>query len=97
MTSITVINVTRDHLTSLVEMTALSWSMMREDVSVEPKNDSLCCVFCHSEDPDDNGQPVRNEVCACRGDAGCFHLSCLVEFAKMKTTEASCVCLEKIW
>ena len=97
MTSMPVVDATRDNLTSLVAMIATSWSMMREEVSVEPKEDSLCCVYCQSEEPDDNGQPVRNEVCACRGDSGCFHLSCLVEFAKTKTREASRVCLDKFW
>ena len=97
MSSVPMIDVTRDHLTRLVAVIAISWSMMREEVSVEPKNDSLCCVFCQSEDPDEYGQPVRNEVCACRGDAGCFHLSCLAKFAKTKTREARRVCLDTFW
>eukprot|EP00956_Cyclotella_meneghiniana_P039573 scaffold174530_cov36-Cyclotella_meneghiniana.AAC.1 len=57
--------------------------------------------FSASDDPDCNGQSVRNEVCACRGDAGCFHVSCLMEFAKTKTKAAMDRCLDvnlgEIW
>eukprot|EP00956_Cyclotella_meneghiniana_P036406 scaffold125429_cov52-Cyclotella_meneghiniana.AAC.1 len=53
--------VTREQLTSMVEMIAESWPMMREEVSDEPNVDSLCCLFCCSNEPDDNGQPVRKE------------------------------------
>eukprot|EP00956_Cyclotella_meneghiniana_P000056 scaffold114_cov36-Cyclotella_meneghiniana.AAC.1 len=80
--------ITREQLTSMVEMIAESWPMMREEVSDEPNVDSLCCLFCCSDEPDKDSQPVRKEVCACRGDAGYFHVSCLVEFAKTKTKAA---------
>jgi len=93
-------SVTREQLTSMVEMIAESWPMMREEVSDEPNVDSLCCLFCCSDEPDKDGQPVRKEVCACRGDAGYFHVSCLVEFAKTKTKAAMDrrhVILRKIW
>ena len=64
------------------------------------REDELQCVICLDKMPDDNGNPVRSGVCACRGDSGCFHLSCLVKNAEGKTTEATSrhqVDLNKIW
>ena len=49
---------------------------------------SPSCWICLCDEPDDTGVlPVRD--CSCRGDtgAGYAHLSCLVQYAQMKTME----------
>lgn len=68
--------------------------------AVRLREDKLLCVFCRDEEPDETGNQVRSGVCACRGDSGCFHLSCLVKNAVAKFTEAinrQEVDLSKIW
>jgi len=47
------------------------------------------CYLCLDADADDDGQPLRRD-CACRGtDAGFVHLSCLAEYAEIKSMRAS--------
>eukprot|EP00956_Cyclotella_meneghiniana_P000059 scaffold114_cov36-Cyclotella_meneghiniana.AAC.4 len=66
-------------------------------------NDVITLLLGEPDEPDKDGQPVCKEVCACRGGggAGCYHLSCLVEFAKTKTKAAMDrrhdVDLDEIW
>lgn len=49
---------------------------------------SASCWICLEEEPDDDGKPPVRD-CSCRGDAaGYAHLSCLTEYAKMKSMGA---------
>lgn len=49
---------------------------------------SASCWICLEEEPDDEGKPPVRD-CSCRGDAaGYAHLSCLTEYAKMKSMGA---------
>ena len=66
-----------------------------EDMRAEAVNEARCCLICYEEGPDENGDPVRNGLCACRGELGYFHSACLVEAAKTKTTGEKC--LDDTW
>ena len=57
------------------------------DVSDNVPPPGAACWICLCEDPDDQGKPIVRD-CSCRGnDAGFAHLSCLVDYAKMKSAE----------
>lgn len=46
------------------------------------------CWICLEDGPDDDGQPLVRD-CACRGETSAgYHVSCLVDYAKVKTNEA---------
>ena len=45
------------------------------------------CWICLDGDPDDEGKPIVRD-CSCRGDdAGFAHLSCLIKYARNRTSE----------
>ena len=44
----------------------------------------VSCWICLEEGPDDGGQPLMRG-CACRGDSGFAHISCLVEYSSRKS------------
>lgn len=54
-------------------------------VAADAVAEAHCCLICYEEGPDENGDPVHNELCSCRGESGYFHSACLVEAAKAKT------------
>ena len=68
---------------------------MRAEAVDKAVDEARCCLICYEEGPDENGGPVRNGVCACRGDSGYFHQACLVNAAKTKTAGEEC--LEDTW
>ena len=70
-----------------------------EDMRAEAEavDEARCCLICYEEGHDENGDPVRNGVCACRGELGYFHLACLVEAAKTKTEAEAAESLANIW
>lgn len=51
-------------------------------------NDDDCCWICLEEDTDNHGLPVTRN-CACRGNSGWAHISCLATFAKVQTEKFS--------
>ena len=57
----------------------------RAEAVDEAVDEARCCLICYEEESDENGDPVCNGLCACRGELGYFHLACLVEAAKTKT------------
>ena len=46
------------------------------------------CWICHDDELDDDGQPLINGCCSCRGSSGYCHLSCLVKHAESRTRTA---------
>ena len=40
------------------------------------------CWVCLEEGPDDAGQPLQGELCACRGSASHAHIRCVVQYAR---------------
>ena len=56
----------------------------------DPNNNAAAtsCWICLDEGLDDHGQPLSRN-CACRGDSGWAHISCLASFAKMQTNGMS--------
>lgn len=57
------------------------------DVSNNIPPPGAACWICLCEDPDDQGKPIVRD-CSCRGNnAGFAHLSCLVDYARMKSAE----------
>ena len=46
------------------------------------------CWICLEEGPNDAGEPLLNDCCACRGSSGYVHSTCLIDYAKAKTREA---------
>ena len=46
------------------------------------------CWICLEDGPDDNGEPLVRD-CACRGETSAgYHVSCIIDYAKVKTNEA---------
>ncbi len=46
------------------------------------------CWICLEDGPDDSGAPLVRD-CACRGETSAgYHLSCIIDYAKVKTNEA---------
>ena len=46
------------------------------------------CWICLEDGPDDNGEPLVRD-CACRGETSAgYHVSCIVDYAKVKTNKA---------
>ena len=46
------------------------------------------CWICLEDGPDDNGEPLVRD-CSCRGETSAgYHLSCIIDYAKVKTNEA---------
>ena len=43
------------------------------------------CWICHDDELDEDGQPLINGCCSCRGSSGYCHLSCLVKHAESRT------------
>ena len=58
-----------------------------EDIRADAAAEAHCCLICWEEGPDQNGNPVRNGLCSCRGESGYFHSACLAEAAKAKTND----------
>lgn len=50
--------------------------------------DASFCWICHDEGLDENGQPLINGYCSCRGSSGHCHLSCVVKHAESRTRAA---------
>ena len=46
------------------------------------------CWICHEDGPDDDGKPLMQAGCSCRGSVGYCHSSCLVSFTTVKADEA---------
>ena len=62
-------------------------SIVAADVSNNIPPPEAACWICLCEDPDDQEKPIVRD-CSCRGNnAGFAHLSCLVNYAKMKSAE----------
>ena len=46
------------------------------------------CWICLEDGPDDNGEPLVRD-CSCRGETSAgYHVSCIIDYAKGKTSEA---------
>ena len=46
------------------------------------------CWICLEDGPDDNGEPLVRD-CACRGETSAgYHVSCIIDYAKVKTNQA---------
>ena len=57
------------------------------ECTITDKAELPSCLICMCEGPDSTGQPLRRD-CSCRGDdSGFVHLSCIVEFAKQKSSQ----------
>lgn len=58
------------------------------DNMVADDDDNPCCWICLAEGPNEEGEPLLNGRCSCRGSAGYFHLDCVTEHAKSQTKSA---------
>ena len=61
-----------------------------ENANDEAKPPALVCApcwICLEDGPDDDGQPLVRD-CACRGTSAGYHLSCIIDYAKVKTNKA---------
>ena len=65
--------------------------MASEAANDEAKPPALVCApcwICLEDGPDDKGEPLVRD-CACRGETSAgYHLSCIIDYAKVKTNEA---------
>ena len=59
-----------------------------QNVNIMTTNDDTPnCWICLEEGSDEEGKALLSGRCSCRGSSGCFHLSCVVENAKVKSRE----------
>ena len=65
--------------------------MASEATDDEAKPPTLVCApcwICLEDGPDDNGEPLVRD-CACRGETSAgYHVSCIIDYAKVKTNQA---------
>ena len=57
-----------------------------DQLQVQVPSSTASCWICLDSEPDDDGRPLVRD-CACRGDSGWAHLSCLVDYAESKSNE----------